>query len=507
MMSVATLPDPLENRSSPVATPGMDAAVRGVLRDAIDAYADEDRVAQSLRRHMERLDEPLRVAIAGKVKAGKSTLLNALVGEEIAPTDAGECTRVVTWYQYASSPRITLEPKTGVPTQLPLHRADGRLSMNLAGHSAHEVERLLVDWPSRGLRAGTLIDTPGIDSLSTSVSARTTSFLTPTDEPSAADAIVYLMRHLHASDVRFLESFYDQAAGRATMINAIGVLSRADEVGVGRIDALLSAQKVARRYSDDPMMRQLCQTVVPVAGLLAQTGRTLRQAEFVALQDLAACPRSETSALLLSADRFVRPDAPVPVAAHDRAVLLERFGLFGVRLSIALIRGGVQDASALAADLVRRSGLDEVRRVLAVQFTQRSDVLKARSALLAVDRVLREEPRAGTEAIVNAVERILAGAHEFQELRLLAALRAPGLTLTRDVRLEAERLLGGRGTGVDARLDLPAAPAPDEIRAAALDALRRWRERAENPLSDRATTAICAVVIRSCEGILAGVDR
>ena len=38
----------------------------------------------------ERLEGPLRVAIAGRVKAGKSTLLNALVGERLAPTDAGE---------------------------------------------------------------------------------------------------------------------------------------------------------------------------------------------------------------------------------------------------------------------------------------------------------------------------------------------------------------------------------------------------------------------------------
>jgi hypothetical protein len=238
-----------------------------------------------------------------------------------------------------------------------------------------------------------------------------------------------------------------------------------------------------------------------VAGLLAQTGRTLRQAEFAALRELAECSRSETAALLLSADRFVRTEAPV--SAHDRAALLDRFGLFGVRLAIALIRGGLHDAAALADDLIRRSGLHEVRRVLAVQFTERSDVLKARSALLAVDRVLREFPRHGIERIVADVERILAGAHEFQELRQLGALRAPGLSMPQDARLEAERLLGGLGTGVDDRLELPAAPAPDEVRAAALDALSRWRQRAENPLTDRATAALCSVVIRSCEGILA----
>ena len=31
---------------------------------------------------------PLRLAIAGKVKAGKSTLLNAILGDELAPSDA-----------------------------------------------------------------------------------------------------------------------------------------------------------------------------------------------------------------------------------------------------------------------------------------------------------------------------------------------------------------------------------------------------------------------------------
>jgi hypothetical protein len=482
---------------------GIDGAVRSVLRDAIEAYADDARIARTLQQHLERQDAPLRVAIAGKLKAGKSTLLNALLGEEIAPTDAGECTRVVTWYEYAPSPHITLHPLVGEPRQLPVRRVDGKLAIDLEGHKPEDVNHLVVNWPSPGLEVSTLIDTPGIDSLSTTVSAQTLSFLTPEEESSPADAIVYLMRHLHASDVRFLESFQDPAAGRATMVNTIGVLSRADEVGVGRIDALLAAEHVTRRYRNDPALRRLCQTVVPVAGLLAQSARTMRQTEYQALQELADCPHQDTRALLVSVDRFCRADAPVSIAADIRAALLERFGLFGVRLAIAVIRSGIRDATALATDLVRRSGLDNVRRLLAVQFTERSDLLKARSALIALDRTLRDHPRPGTEGITASVERILAGAHEFRELRLLAALRAPGVRLSRDEIAEAERLLGGLGTGTAARLGLSADATEAEIRQAALDALNRWRVRAASPLTDRSTVGACQVVLRTCEGILA----
>ena len=483
------------------------AAVRGLLTDACAAYADHPQAVAVLKQHLDRVDEPLRVAIAGKMKAGKSTLLNALVGEEIAPTDAGECTRVVTWYEYAATPRVSMVVDGGRTQSMPVRRVDGKLAISLAGRSPEEVERLLVQWPSRSLQANTLIDTPGIDSLSTEVSDRTTTFLTPTDEPSAADAIVYLLRHLHSSDVRFLESFQDQAAGRATMVNTVGVLSRADEIGAGRLDALVSAQRVARRYSADPMVRQLCQTVVPVVGLLAQTGRTLRQAEFDVLRTLADYPRDVTESLLLSVDRFVRSDAPVTVDAEVRELLLDRFGVFGVRLSITMIRAGLRDATTLAADLVKRSGLDELRRLLAVQFTERKDLLKARSALLALDRVLRSEPLPGTQLLADEVERILAGAHEFKELRLLTALRAPGVDLSPDAATEAERLLGGFGTAAEVRVGLERGASPIDVQQAATDALRRWRERAESPLTDRTTASACRVVSRSCEGVLAGVRR
>ncbi|MDQ3764299.1 MAG: dynamin family protein [Actinomycetota bacterium] len=487
--------------------PGLNTAVRALLRWAIEIYQGSPATATRLRDQIDRLDEPLRVAVAGKVKTGKSTLLNALVGEQIAPTDAGECTRIVTWYRDAASPRVNLISRKGAPRQLPLTRTDGRLEFDLQGSAPEDVERLLVDWPSRSLRTTTLIDTPGIASLSTHVSAQTVALLTPDDRPSDADAVIYLMRHLHVSDVRFLESFHDRVSAASGVVNTIAVLSRADEIGAGRLDAMVSARHIARRYRAEPKVRRLCQTVVAVAGLLAETARTLRQAEFGAVCELAQASRSELDSLLVSADRFVAPEAHSTLPAQTRGALMERFGLFGLRLAITLIRQGHREPAGLTAELVRRSGLDELRRVLATQFTERRDVLKARSALLLVERILREEPLPKANQLAGEVERILAGAHEFRELRLLAELRAPNVALPADARSDAERLLGGHGAATPNRLGLDPDADPAQLREAVIAALARWQRRAESPLSDRVASDRARVVVRSCEGMLARLSR
>ncbi|WP_232661349.1 dynamin family protein [Pseudonocardia sp. TRM90224] len=484
--------------------PALGAVVRALLRRTIDAYQDSPQASGWLRHNLARFDEPLRVAIAGKVKAGKSTLLNALVGEEIAPTDAGECTRIVTWYQDAQVPKVMMFPRSSPPKQLTISRSGGALSFDLQGMPVEDVDKLEVQWPSQSLRTTTLIDTPGIASLSKDTSSRAGAFLAPDDSPSQADAVIYLMRHLHATDVHFLESFYDQGVARATPINTIAVLSRADEIGVGRLDALSSARRIARRYRADDKIRSLCQTVVAVAGLLAQTGRTMRQHEFTALSALAQLPRADIDGMLLSVDRFSRTELDVP-DSETRAKLMDRFGLFGVRLGTTLIRQGMNDPSQISNELVKRSGLDELRSVLATQFTERRDLLKARSALLAIDLVLTREPRPDTAPLAAEVERIFAGAHEFAELRLLSTLRSGTVKLPVEALREAETLLGGDGGSAAARLGLEPTAGYEELRAAALDAVTRWQRRAESPMSSRAVSDVARLVVRSCEGMLAGL--
>ena len=64
------------------------------------------RTAAGFREVLRRLSAPLQVAVAGRIKSGKSTLVNALIGRRVAPTDVGECTRLVTRFQYGTVDRV-----------------------------------------------------------------------------------------------------------------------------------------------------------------------------------------------------------------------------------------------------------------------------------------------------------------------------------------------------------------------------------------------------------------
>src|SRR5690606_2553400 len=114
------------------------AETEDLLRTARSVYTG-DRAALALIDELEvRLHEPLRVAVAGIVKAGKSTLLNALLGERIAATDTAECTRIVTWYRHSPTPSITMRLRDGSTVRMPIRRDGGLLVFDLGGRTADD---------------------------------------------------------------------------------------------------------------------------------------------------------------------------------------------------------------------------------------------------------------------------------------------------------------------------------------------------------------------------------
>ncbi len=480
---------------------------RGVLARAIDVYRGTGHDAR-LVAVRNRLDEPLRVAIAGRVKSGKSTLLNALVGERLAPTDAGECTRIVTWYRDGHTYQVLAQPRVGEPRQLRFHRDNDAIEVDLDGLDPAAIDQLLVTWPSQTLRTATLIDTPGIGSLSEQVSRRAWDLLAADDEETPADAVLYLMRHLHVGDVEFLRAFHDTEVSRPNPVNAIGVLSRADEIGVGRIDAMSSARRIAARMATDPSVRRVVQTVVPVAGLLAETAVTLTETEVAQLRRVAEIDVREAEELTLTADRFLQRMPELGLTSIEREALLRRLGLFGVRLAASMLRrNGDSTATELARDLADRSGVDELRDVLQSLFFERRDVLKSRSALLAVETLVRAHPRPGDDAIAAEVEEVVASAHPFNELRVLSSVRAGWVTGKPDVIEDLESVIGGGGAAPYVRLRLPADAGRPQLTAAASEALARWQRRAENPMTAHELVIAARVAVRSCEGMLADLAR
>jgi len=485
------------------------ADARAVARRALELYEDDEATVALVKAYDQRLQGPLRIALAGMIKAGKSTLLNAMLGEAIAATDAGECTRVVTWYRRSNTPTITLHPHEGPPRGLRFRREDGRVVIDLGSATADEVAWIDVGWPSESLRSVILIDTPGIASLSKEVSARATGFLTQKGNASAADAVIYLMRHLRSSDRQFLETFRDAAAGGSLTVNAVAVLSRADEIGSARIDSLLSAGQVAQRYADDGDLRSLVLDVIPVAGLLAETARTLREEEYRALAEIAGLERSAREKLLVSADRFARPSDATSLSEAMRRELLSRFGLFGIRLSSALIRGGAKTSTTLAEGLIQQSGFNALQAMVRDHFRARADTLKVYGVLPGLEQVIRERPRLGSDALLAEIERIFATTHSLRELAALSLTRAGGYPLPSERLLEAERIVGGGGASVAARLGLSesADAGGEAVRERAEQLLSQWRSIAESPLTERAAVGLCHIVIRSLEQIASDRGR
>jgi len=490
---------------------GVADAVRR-LCDQAEAVGLPDELQARVIEARVRLDGPVRVAIAGRVKAGKSTLLNALVGERLAPTDAGECTRVVSWYREGLGYGVTAELLDGSTRDLSFER-NGALLIDLDDLTPEGLHRITVDWPSDRLASTTLIDTPGLASLDRTVSERTRQALAADGHGTPdADAVIYLMRHLHRVDAEFLEGFVSGSDAGASPVNSITVLSRADEIGAGRLDAMDSARRVAAAYEADGRISALSSRVVAVAGLVAETAQTLTEGEFQTLRILAGLPAEVVGELLLSVDRFASFDRDGVVAATglnsgDRERLVERFGLFGLRFSLDRLRSGKATSTAqLAAALLIVSGLDGLRAALDAQIRPRAEVLQARSVLLVLadvaDELATTDPERARQ-LARALEETVSAAHEFAELRL-AHLMATGMTmLSRDDTDRVTRLVTP-GPMSD-RLGVASLPTAGRAQELMLAEIEHWRTLAANPAFDPVTVEACDIAARCAEGLYSTV--
>ena len=146
---------------------------------------------------------------------------------------------------------------------------------------------------------------------------------------------------------------------------------------------------------------------------------------------------------------------PAGIDAAARQALLDRLGLFGVRLAVELLdrRAGRRRPASSASELERRSGIVELRDLLAGQFASRAAVLKARSTLATVSALAELHGGAAGRRLRDLAQDIENAAHQLVEIRLLSQLKSDPSVL-RGEEPEARRILGGDGPDAHMRLGL-----------------------------------------------------
>ncbi len=437
---------------------------------------DPGPVRRTVQRVADRLVErTLRIAVGGRLKAGKSTLVNAILGQSLAPTDATECTRTVAWYRYSHQNSVLITPRIGDPYRV-LPGPGGTIPADL-GRESGEIARLTVEVSNDILRRHhTVVDTPGLDTL-TAAGALDADSLAALRE---CDALVFVMPHPGQQEKQALEAIRAaMAASGLSLTNAVGVLSRVDQLGEGVGDPWDQAHRVSARYAS--RLRALLADVIPVAGLLAETalGDAFTEADARSLREVAA--RTDVVSrgrLLYRPEEWLAAD-DAPIDAQTRARLLRLLGIYGIGAGLTLLDKGPMGAGRLLAEYRRLSGIDPLLEFIRNRFVADADALRAGAALAELDQAVWTGGSAAERQALAVLRSELASVRMAPALsrarlaEVLTDLDAGRLRLPNWAERELLDLVRGATPAERAGL------APDAARAdtvaAADERIRRWR--------------------------------
>ncbi|RMH85166.1 MAG: hypothetical protein D6683_01315 [Actinomyces sp.] len=198
---------------------GLDALLELGVR-AATAYG-RPLLAERLERRRRRLaDERARVVLLGEYKAGKSSLVNALVGIDLCPVDDDIATGVPTIVRAGPEPSAALIDIDDLDRRQPVPFADReaviRESPDDEGGRRAAVEiRLDHSLLRRGLE---LIDTPGVGGLD---SAHTAAAVASLDDADAVLFVTDASQELTAAELDVLHRAVDRCADVAVIVTKI----------------------------------------------------------------------------------------------------------------------------------------------------------------------------------------------------------------------------------------------------------------------------------------------
>ncbi|HVZ88012.1 MAG TPA: dynamin family protein, partial [Polyangia bacterium] len=358
-------------------------------------------VAPATGRATEAFDRPLLIAVMGEFNVGKSSLVNALCGEEVAPTGVTPTTATINVLRYGERPEARVIHQDGTARSIAAADVAAFLT-GLRDADAAEVRSVEIFLPVEALRRVEIVDTPGLNSIRPEHERVARDFLRD------ADAIVWVFAAGQAAKATEREAL---GLARAAGKRVIGVLNKIDRADAKEIKALVRHVETTLGDLVDP--------IVPFSGTRALAAQRAHQPD-PGLEGLTAAldrrflgdARTLKRATALSSlRRFVeiaRATAPPPSSIDHQAARAEL-------ATLAARAGSALDAERIALP----ARIEEGYRLAALEVRE---FVQPRSWLFGEHRATPADEEFLTELLEDAVIR----AADRTRAALIGALAAEG---------------------------------------------------------------------------------
>lgn len=370
----------------------------------IDNSVWREKYSFGLKALQQELTAPCVLAIAGKVKAGKSFLVNALLGVDLAMTGTTETTATINIFKsgkppYKDKPILCqyIDGNKEWKEKSFLDSLQGTTKETLALTS--KIDRLIFYIDNNPvLEHVTLVDTPGIgaevgedgDSHQIHTDAyfklRSRHQQETVNLSNSADAMIYLFNTVPTeTDKEFLDALYDGGHG-LTSLNGIGVLSKIDK-DIHQIDNLQKFKK---------MFELQLFTIVPTSATIFKYAPSITEAKILK-NELQNGFNTEKGFLLAigSETAFLHSNLPMcNLSVEERKAILSSYTSKDLSWStFALIAKELyytNDIEKSIYKLQQLAGISKLKNVINDHFFKRARLLRCNKILTEINKLLKD---------------------------------------------------------------------------------------------------------------------
>lgn len=467
--------------------------ILNVLRESLGILAGQENsvLYQTIVNAIKRINEPMQLAIIGKISSSKSTLVNAILGEdEIVRTGQMEETFNVSWLKYGDSASdIKVVFKNGEIVNVAKSEWADWTSHQARNKLKEEVKYIEVFHNHEILEDVNIIDTPGLDALSQIDSKNTIAFL----KEVRPDAVVMLFtKSIAESTLSILQDF--QSVGGSTYnlsaLNAIGVLAKMDTMWNAmdpEKNVIADANRVIEKtlYDKYPEVRRSLFSILPVSSLMGLAASTITDDDLHDIKKLSSINEDTILEMLSSPDFFEDEEYNVEITSERRKYLYNKFGLYGIYvLSVIAKRNNDISLSLLKETLLAKSGFGKLLQTIRSHFGGRATLIKSQTILQGLlPKISLAKATFAGEAVqkISIVENLVISTmltmHEYKEWELLSKYYDGKLDVDDQVASEFTALCGESGYSAKERLQMPNAVTTSELIDRATSRALYWQKQ------------------------------